>query len=274
MGESSSDGRLNIRGGARRYGVAIIAAFSGLVLGAADNAPPVARPTPGGVYYTPPTNQNITGIWRIERYDAKITPVGGGELPFTPEGLAQYQKNMAGLKDGSITDEARRICVPDGVPRVWISPYPFQIVQTPAEQVTIIYEVNHIIRPLYMGQALPSAEDLEIFPRYIGYSAPHWDNDTLVIESAGFQADIYIDGTGVPHSEQLRTVERVRRVDNQTLEVVVQVTDPVIFTRPWEARFQFKLQQNERIRDYNCGESYRDISAFPGVAEARAAKGI
>jgi hypothetical protein len=261
------------------YSVAFGALLSTVMLlapamGANDDPPPVATPTPGGVYYAPPREQNITGIWRLERYDAKITPVGGGELPFTPEGRAQYDMNMAGLKDGSVTDEARRICVPDGIPRVWMSPYPFQIVQTPADQVTIIYEVNHIIRPLFLGQPLPSAEDLEIFPRYIGYSAPRWEGDTLVIESAGFQPDIYIDGTGVPHSEQLRTVERVKRLDGQTLEVVVQVTDPAIFTQPWEARFVYKLQANEQIRDYNCGESYRDISTFPGVAEARAAKGI
>jgi hypothetical protein len=39
-------------------------------------------------------------------------------LPLNDAGKAAYAKNMAGLKDGSITDEARKFCVPDGVPRV------------------------------------------------------------------------------------------------------------------------------------------------------------
>jgi hypothetical protein len=179
---------------------------------------------------------------------------------------------MAGLKDGTMKDEARRICVPDGIPRILGNPYPFEIVQTQG-QVTIMYELNHVIRALYLGTALPSAEDLEIFPRYIGYASPRWEGDTLVIESAGFHADTFIDATGVPHSEQLRTVERTRRVDQNTLETVVTVTDPVMFTQPWEARFEYKLQPGERIRDYNCGESFRDISDIPGVTEARRARG-
>jgi hypothetical protein len=260
---------------AGRRGLALIALLSGLVLAAgaaAAREAPVATPTPGGVYYTPPEGQNITGVWRVQRYDAKIAPVGGGELPFTPAGLTQYQKNMAGLKDGTLKDEARRICVPDGIPRILGSPYPFQIVQT-LGQVTIMYELNHVIRPLYLGDALPSAEDLEIFPHYIGYSTAKWEDGTLAIESAGFHGDTYIDATGVPHSEQLRTVERMRRVDDSTLETVVTVTDPAIFTQPWEARFEYKLQPGERIRDYNCGQSFRDISDVPGVTEARRARG-
>jgi hypothetical protein len=252
--------------------IATVFAASDVRAAGEPEPPPVATPTPGGPYYTPPANQNITGIWRMQRYDAKITPVGGGELPFTVAGRAEYAKNMAGLKDGSITDEARRICVPDGIPRILGSPYPFEIVQT-LGQVTIMYEVNHVIRALYLGTPLPSAEDLEIFPRYIGYGAPRWEGDTLIIESAGFHQDTFIDATGVPHSDQLRTVERMRRIDQNTLETVVTITDPVMFSQPWNARFEYKLQPGEKIRDYNCGESFRDISDFPGVAEARAARG-
>ena len=233
---------------------------------------PTATRTPGGPIYTPPPNQNISGVWWVRRYDAKIVPVGGGELPFTPAGSQKYRENMAGLKNGTLRDEARRICVPDGIPRLLGNPYPFQIIQTPG-QVTITYEVNHIIRPLYLNQPPAPADDLELFPRYIGYSVARWEGDSLVIESTGFHQDTFIDATGVPHSEQLKTVERVRKLDDKTLEAVVTVTDPAMFTRPWQARFVYELHPGERLRDYNCGESFRDISQVPGVAEARRARG-
>jgi hypothetical protein len=233
---------------------------------------PLAARTPGGPIYVPPANQNISGVWWVQRYTPKIQPVGGGELPFTPAGLQKYRDNIAALKTGTLTDEARRICVPDGQPRILGNPYPFQIIQTPG-QVTITYELNHVIRPFYLDQPLPPADDLELFPRYSGYSAAHWEGDTLVIESAGFHEDTFIDATGVPHSEQLRTVERVRKLNDRTLEAVVTVTDPAIFTRPWQARFVYDLHPGERLRDYNCGESLRDISGVPGVAEARRARG-
>ena len=72
---------------------------------------------------------DFSGIWWATEYHPKIQLVGGGELPLTAEGKAAYEKNIAGLKDGSVTDAARKFCVPDGLPRVLANPYPFEIVQ-------------------------------------------------------------------------------------------------------------------------------------------------
>ena len=227
-------------------------------------APPIPVGTPGGAIYTPPANQNISGVWWTQKYSPKIEIVGGGDLPFTPAGLAKYQANMAGLRDGSIKDEARRVCVPDGIPRILGNPYPFQIIQTPG-QVTIVYEINHVIRPLPLDKPLPPADELEIFPYYSGHSSARWEGDTLVIESAGFNEKTFIDATGAPHSDQMRTVERIRKVNDRTLENVVTVTDPVMFTRPWQARFVYDLHPEVRLEDYNCGDPHRDIYHIPGV---------
>src|SRR5882672_1890563 len=45
---------------------------------------------------------DISGIYWATQYNAKIQIVGGGELPLTAKGKAAYEKNIAGLKDGSI----------------------------------------------------------------------------------------------------------------------------------------------------------------------------
>src|SRR5579872_1505576 len=79
---------------------------------------------------------DIFGTFWATRYDSKIQIVGGGELPLTAEGKAAYEMNIAGLKDGSITDAARKFCVPDGLPRVLAGPYPFEIINAPPGQVT------------------------------------------------------------------------------------------------------------------------------------------
>src|SRR5262249_12478483 len=68
---------------------------------------------------------DISGTYWATEYHGKIQPVGGGDLPLTPAGKAAYEKNMAGLKDGSIADTARKICVPHGVPRGFAPPLPF-----------------------------------------------------------------------------------------------------------------------------------------------------
>jgi hypothetical protein len=211
----------------------------------------------------PPT-PDISGVyWATTTYSAKIQPVGGGDLPYTPAGKAAYEKNIAALKSGELVDTARRFCVPDGVPRILATPYPLEFIQTPG-QTTIIYEMNHAIRVVAMDKPMPKDEELIPYPYYDGHSVGHWEGDTLVIESAGFNDKTFLDATGAPHSDAMKTVERLRKTGNQ-LEDVVTVHDPDMFTRDWSARFVYRQRTDIRLQDYVCGEKHRDISSVSGV---------
>ena len=262
-------------GASARLGLAAILATA-FVLGSASAAlaveaqpeagaaPQAAPPRPGPIYIPPP-HQNISGVWWTQSYMRKLELAEGGELPLNEAGRAKYAEIMAGLANGAITDEARRVCVPDGLPRILSNPYPFQIIQTPG-QVTIIYELNHVIRPMRLDVPLPPDDELEIFPYYMGHSAARWENDTLVIETAGFNEKTWLDATGAPHSWQMRTVERIRKLDDNTLENVITIADPTYYTQPFSARFVYDLHRDVRLEDYNCGDEHRDISQIPGVA--------
>src|SRR6202051_3690862 len=155
---------------------------------------------------------DLSGIYWATQYNAKIQLVGGGDLALTAAGKAAYEKNIAGLKDGSLTDNARKFCVPDGLPRVLANPYPFEIIQAPPGQVTIIYELSHQVRMIAMDKPLPSEDDLLVLPFFNGHSVGHFEGDTLVVESAGFKESSFVDATGAPHTDELRTVERIRKV--------------------------------------------------------------
>src|SRR5579872_5952681 len=72
---------------------------------------------------------DVSGIWWANSYSMQIRPQDGGAIPFTPEGAEAFQKNAAGLANGTIEDAARKFCVPGGVPRILATPYPFQIFQ-------------------------------------------------------------------------------------------------------------------------------------------------
>src|SRR5258707_1284358 len=139
---------------------------------------------------------DLSGIYWATQYNAKIQLVGGGELPLTAAGKTAYEKNIAGLKDGSLTDNARKFCVPDGLPRALANPYPFEIIQAPPGQVTIIYELSHQVRMIAMDKSLPSDEDLLVLPFCNGHSVGHFDGATLVGESAGFTENTFVDATG------------------------------------------------------------------------------
>jgi len=208
---------------------------------------------------------DISGIYWITQYNAKVQLVGGGDLPLTPKGKAAYDKNMAGLKDGSISDDARKFCVPDGPVRTLAGPYPFEIVQAPPGQITMLYELNHQIRVIRMGKPLPKYEELVAYPAFNGFSVGKFEGDTLVIETGGFNEKTFLDATGAPHTDELTTVERIRKVSPTQLEIVITVKDPDYYTREWQARFVYNLRNDLRIEDYVCGEPHRDISGIPGV---------
>ena len=208
---------------------------------------------------------DISGTYWTTQYQAKIEPVGGGELPFTAAGKEAYAKNIGGLKDASIIDAARRYCVPDGVPRVLAGPYPFEIFQAPPGQVTLVYELNHQVRVIAMDKPLPSADELETLPYYNGHSVGRFEGDTLVVETAGFNEKTFLDATGAPHTDEMRTVERIRRVSPNELEDVVTIHDPKYYTRDWQARFVYTLRNDVWLEDYVCGEPHRDLSSVAGV---------
>lgn len=212
--------------------------------------------------------RDLSGAWWITSYSPQLPLVGTGALPLNAEGRAAYEKNKTGFQAASIYDEARRICVPDGVPRILGNPYPFVIMHTPG-LTTIIYELNHVVRLVPMDKPQETQEQLQLAPYYSGHSVGHWEGDTLVLETAGFNEKTFLDGTGAPHSNQMTTVERYRKTNTGQMEVVVTVTDPKYYTQPFTARFVYGARPGLQLQDYVCGEPHRDISNIPGVAEAR-----
>jgi hypothetical protein len=210
---------------------------------------------------------DLSGIYWATAYSPQLEPLGGGGPPYKPEAMAQYKKNTADITVGRLDDKARSYCVPDGIPRALEDPYPFELIQVPPRgEIYLIYEINHMIRLVDMEKPLPPQKDLELLPYYAGHSAGHWEGNILVIESAGFNDSTFLDNSGAPHSDQLRTTERIRKLaDGKTLEDVVTIHDPVVFTKDWTARFVYQARPDIRIMDWNCGEKHRDLSSVKGV---------
>ena len=241
-----------------RTGTALAGLFGVAIAGTALSIPAFAVEAPV---------PDISGIYWARVYNPKLQIVGGGGLPLTPEGRATYEKNAKGLNDGSIADNARKLCVPDGLPRVLATPYPFEIVQAPPGQVTMIYELNHQVRMIALDKPLPSKDDLEIFPFYNGHSVGKYEGDTLVVTSAGFKDNpiTFLDATGAPHTDEMTTTERIRKISPTQLEDVITIHDPKYYTRDFQVRFVYTQRNDIRLEDYVCGEPHRDIYSIPGV---------
>lgn len=173
------------------------------------------------------------------------------EAPFTAEGKVRYDANMPGYGPRS---EFRRNdplgrCEPMGLVRnlnVEIIPphLTFEIVQTPG-RIFQFFEYRHDWREIWMdGRALPDLND--VFLKWNGHSVGHMEGDTLVVESVGFDDRSWVDKFGYPHSEELYLEERYRRVDADTLELVMTITDPVMYSEPWVSdRKLFQLNREK-----------------------------
>lgn len=242
---------------------------SSLLAGAAIAAAMAVTPAS----YAANADPDLSGVWWAASYSPKLLVLGGGDPPLNTAGKAQYEKNKAGLKDGSLVDKARKVCTPDGVPRVLETPYPFELFQVPVGQVTMLHELNHQLRVIALGKPMRTYEELALAETYNGYSVGHYEGDTLVIQSNGFNEDTFLDSTGLPHSDEMVVTERIRKVDGNQLEDVVTIHDPKLYTQDWQARFAFSQRNDIRIEDYSCNDAtHRDISGVKGVNEARAAR--
>jgi hypothetical protein len=121
------------------------------------------------------------------------------------------------------------------------------IVQGPGT-VAISYEMVHDTRVI----PLDGRSHLSQLRQYMGDARGRWDGDTLVIETKNFTDRTAI--VGVRHSEALRLTERIRRVDDVTLDYQVTVDDPMTYTRPWTMVLQLTQPTGFRMFPYECHE--------------------
>src|SRR5258708_27787943 len=114
-------------------------------------------------------------------------------------------------------NEARMACPPDGPVSNLAPPYPFEILQAAPGQVIIMNELNNQIRAIALDTPVPNHEELMILPYYSGYSYGRYEGDTLVVETLGFKEQTFLDATGAPHTDELKTTEHIRRISSNQL---------------------------------------------------------
>lgn len=178
---------------------------------------------------------------------------GPGELPFTPAGLAKYNRR----DEEAIEFDSAAYCWPEGYVRSWGTSFPVEIFQNPSRMAVLFeeYNVYHVIPT----DGREHAKDLE--PSWFGNSIGKWEGDTLVVDNIGFNAKTWIDTARHPHSEQLHTVERFDRPDMQHLNYEVTIEDPVMFTHPFKNKRLFvHMKPGQELMESVCEENNKDVT--------------
>lgn len=202
----------------------------------------------------PAPRHDISGMWYVNAVQAggvQNVPNDGKpehQLPYTAHGLQVYKshKPLEGydaVPPGQENDP-RELCDPLGVPHI----NHYQLRQTMIFQddvkVVVLYQFDNRWRIIWTdGRELPKLIDGGVQigneqreQRFYGYSVGKWvDDTTLVVQTLGTMPEdrVWLDATGRPLSDQLKTTETWHRVNHDTLELSETIDDPKMYTKPW-----------------------------------------
>jgi hypothetical protein len=201
---------------------------------------------------------SLAGVWANSDYDRgrvfdprrQVLRTADGKMPpLQPWAAELLEKRLKDAEEGKIFPTTLSQCLPSGVPAMMFYPgLPIQILETPG-QVTMLNEQFTNWRLIY----LDAQHDPDPDPSFFGDSIGHWEGDTLVVDTLGLTTRTALDQPGMPHSDALHVVERYRRTGAKTLELLVTIDDPKVFTAAWTAVTHFELAPaDRRIEEYIC----------------------
>ena len=151
---------------------------------------------------------------------------------------------------GKIAYTPGQSCKPWGVPALVQSGGPFFFVQTP-QQVLMIEEGDRLARHIYLN--VPHSRNPK--PSWYGESVGHYEGDTLVVDTIGFNAKTFVDFFRTPHTEKLHVVERWRMInDGKEIEVHMTIDDPDTFNQPWQAIRRLRRASDPELGENICQE--------------------
>jgi hypothetical protein len=217
---------------------------------------------------------DLSGIWQVQaepRVPGRLFGLGESpnskyfrdiladfkpdERPLTPAAADLLRKNG---EPGAFNPFLN--CLPDGVPHGDLLPEPFKIIHS-AGVIVFLYEVETTFRQIFTdGRKLP----VDPSPAWQGYSVGRWDGDTLVIETAGFKDQGWLDVSGTPFSSEMRVEERFHRRDFGHLDLTITITDSRMFTRPIAFTVVEELLPDTDLFEHYCVENEKDDPHFPG----------
>jgi hypothetical protein len=174
---------------------------------------------------------------------------------------AELERARAEAKGEPLVNE-RTMCLPDGVPKMLSTTFPIEILETPGK-VTLIAEFNTQVRHIYLDQkSHPPPDEVEF--NFFGHSIGQWEGVELVVDTIGLRDSTELFER-VPHSEELRVVERFRFVEPDVLSISITMIDPLVFTEPWTIVRIFERRDDVMLREFVCAENNRHYGTAQGT---------
>jgi len=194
---------------------------------------------------------DLTGTWQ---HDLKpdnpfrFSPPPGFKL--TPSAQVHYDASRKAAAAGKVYRDDIGQCWPAGMPIIMTRVWPIAVVQKP----TAIYMISgfmNSVRIIYLDGRPHTDPDL-VIRSFNGESIGHWDGDSLVVDTTGFVDDHHWIDNGVPASDALHIVERMRLINTATLEIDYTLSDPKSWEGEWKMTKRFRRVDDTDITEASC----------------------
>ena len=228
--------------------------------GKPDLAAPAPRTTDG--------KPDLSGVWGGPgpgSYDRNIAR-DLSPRDIQPWAEALYQQRVRNLGK----DAPRATCLPDPFAYYHVVDVA-RIHHTPGV-IVVLYQgtTNSVHRTIFTdGRPVPKDPN----PTWMGYSVGHWEQDTLVVDTAGFNDRGWLDIEGHPHTEALHITERFHRRDYGHMDLEMTFDDPKTFTRPFSVKIPKTLMPDTDLFEAVC-ENDRSVPHMLGGTGAKIAPEI
>jgi hypothetical protein len=212
----------------------------------ADGKPNLTAPAPRTANGQP----DFTGLWSfpIDSAVGNIAVRNAGDLK--PADVQPWAQALVRQRAESFArDNPRYHCLPEGPGYSAGTGGMKRFLQTPTMIVFLNEDLTY--RQIFMdGRALEPSPN----PSWMGYAVGHFDGDTLVVESSGFNDRTWLLD-GYPHTEALRMTERYRRTDFGHLEITVTFQDPGAYSKAWTVPVRAQLAADTEMLESVCNEN-------------------
>ena len=183
------------------------------------------------------------------------------DVPFQP-----WAKELYLYRRGNQFEPHTR-CKPSGGPRQFLTPYGVEFVDLPELHRIFIMDQGgpHTYRTIYMDV---KSHPKNLVPSYYGHSIGHWEGDTLVVDTRGYNEAFWFDRTGLPHTDQLHTTERFTRKDSKTMKYEITIDDSGAYTAVWSSSFTLGWDPEQELFEYICQDNNLASGLLVGSQES------
>jgi hypothetical protein len=223
--------------------------------------PPAGGGPPGiddGQVFPPPTDPHVLeGAWKDVPQPGSTPFMIGLDLPYKPETRALVSRRLELMKKGTPVASAHLTCRPTGVAGALFPMFSVVVLQTP-NKLIFLSEEDRDVRTVFLSRPHPKS----LTPTYGGDSVAHWEGDTLVVDTVGYNRLGWIDEWGTPHSDKLHMIQRFTKADGgKTLTIATTFDDPVYFTKPFTVTKRWQWNSGARQLENDCAENPRSDAA-------------